>query len=150
MIYADVLSLHEKHQYTKSVILFISILQKQLLCLQAAVCAPVPTPSQASFWQTCLYALPRAEPPSPLSPSTQDSRSAALHMARLWFSRSRLWPRLFCTASRGHACYPLSLYEFQWRAYRNGKDTVVFPPSSTEPLILTNQVISVCKGKPVI
>lgn len=64
MIKADFSSLYQKHWYAKNVTLF-SILQKQLPFLQAPVCAPVPTLSQASLWQICLYALIRAVPPSP-------------------------------------------------------------------------------------
>lgn len=154
MMYADFSSLYQKHWYTKNAILFISKLQKQLLFLQTAVYASVPTPSQASFWQICLYALIHAVPPSPLPPNT---RADLQHFTRQDFKTLQVTALVTpilcgttCTASRGHACYALSLYMLQGRAYSQGKDTAVFSPSSTEPVILTNQAISVCKGKPVI
>lgn len=154
MTYADFSSLYQKHWYTRNLILFVSILQKQVLFLQTVVCAPVPRPSQASFWQICLYVLIHAVQPSPLATKHVRQQICSIsHSKILQFSKTQLWSHLFCVAQLAlpqevKPAIPLVFTNSREELTDRARIQLCFP-HPLEPLILTNQIISVCKGKPV-
>lgn len=85
-----------------------------------------------------------------------DSRSATSLVARLKDSPSHSCGHcLFCAARPAlpeevTSAIPSFSANIQGRATKKDKDTAVFFASSTEPLVLTNQVTSVHKDKPVV